>query len=242
MTWCRKIINVERNGGKLGKYVNKNERFFLNAGLITMINQTLGSQVGWWKLPKGSKKWNLTHQNGINWGNWFKRFVWCLWFKRDMNFPELVNNWMKWYMTKEEWSNNGDTKRIEIKHRFWCDIWGGLPGTEQDSISINFLIQTSSPPVLRGHFFHHKVVLWALENNMLGIFFECYLLFFVFTTPFVSKMNHFECLKLVTICAKGCCTHWGIVVCVQSHFTSIVWLFIVPSLIYREHIAWIGAC
>jgi len=45
-------------------------------------------------------------------------------------------------------------------------------------------------------------VLWALKNNnILAIFFGCYLLFSVFTTPFVSKMNHFGCLEPVFLSA-----------------------------------------
>jgi hypothetical protein len=45
-----------------------------------------------------------------------------------------------------------------------------------------------------------------------------------------------------TLFAKGCCIHWGMVFLMQSHFTSVVCKPNFPFIIWREHIAWIGAC
>ena len=61
-----------------------------------------------------------------------------------------------------------------------------------------------------------------------------------FSLKLAGNATHLS--KNATIFAKGCCIYWGIVVRVQSHFRSIVCLFNVPSFIYSEDIAWIGAC
>ena len=61
-----------------------------------------------------------------------------------------------------------------------------------------------------------------------------------FSLKLAGNATHLS--KNATFFAKGCCIYWGIVVRVQSHFTSIVCLFNVLSFIYSEHIVWIGAC
>ena len=101
MKWCRilrTLINVRRNGGKTGKYVGKTGRI----GKCGYNNHdqpnTFGSQVAW----------------GEN----------CQ--KVVSNPPKVmlvVYIWTFWTEWTQEWSKNGYTKRIEIKHwfnRFWC--------------------------------------------------------------------------------------------------------------------------
>ena len=61
-----------------------------------------------------------------------------------------------------------------------------------------------------------------------------------FSLKLAGNATHLS--KNATFFAKGCCIYWGIVVRVQSHFTSIVCLFNVLSFIYSEHIVWIGVC
>jgi hypothetical protein len=81
---------------------------------------------------------------------------------------------------------------------------------------------------------------FSYRNAMISEMFQC---IHRRVLPEIGKYNNATHLsKNATIFAKGCCIHWGIVVCVQSHFTSIVWLLIVRSLIHGEYIAWIGAC